>query len=104
MATIYSETTTINQNDIETGSKVSSSSISTTSNTTTTRMRIQLSFELKNLINTRKGFLRKDVTSPYIVITDCNDIIDHDDDDDDDVSYDDMDQVDSGLFIGKTET
>ena len=104
MATIYSETTTINQNDIETGSKVSSSSISTTSNTTTTRMRIQLSFELKNLINTRKGFLRKDVTSPYIVITDCNDIIDHDGDDDDDVSYDDMDQVDSGLFIGRTET
>ncbi len=53
----------------------------------TSKIRIQLSFEVENCVNTRKGFWRKDnFTSPYVVVS----AVDSD-------SY-------GGGKIGKTET
>lgn len=49
-------------------------------------IRIQLSFELENLFNTRKGFFQKSRTSPYILISETDE------------------NGDCGDKIGKTET
>lgn len=85
-----------NDEDVNENTELIQSAVTTTLTTMTDRIksgiststiRIQLSFEVENCVNTRKGFWRKDnITSPYVVVS----AVDSD-------SY-------GGGKIGKTET